>query len=217
MIIISDIGCLWIPSPLGFTITISALHSGYSVTVYCILSTSLLPSLEYLLHSALNSNDSSFLTATLQLLSHIPQFTHLLVRCLRKQERSTWPFAVHDASDILRLFHSFLLKDDLEYAVTTISILQGLHCRLNEKNVVVPEDPKENQMQSLSQLFPKELEWVPYHFSEVFKENSEVDCIAHRSGLQLLFVALVRERYELLQDVYRFLEMEVWVNKVAEF
>lgn len=72
-------------------------------------------------------------------------------------------------------------------------------------------------MQSLSQLFPKELEWVPYHFSEVFKENSEVDCIAHRSGLQLLFVALVRERYELLQDVYRFLEMEVWVNKVAEF
>ena len=174
---------------------------------------SLLPSLEYLLHCALNSNDSSFLSATLQLLSHIPQFTHLLVRCLRKQERSTWPFAVHDASDILRLFRSFLLKDDLEYAVTTISILQGLHCRLNEKNLVIPEDPKENQVQALSQLFPKELEWIPYHFSEVFKENSEVDCIAHRSGLQLLFVALVRERYELLQDVYRFLEMEVWMNK----
>lgn len=191
-----------------YTVATALLFIAYSQHI-----PSLLPSLEYLLHCALNSNDSSFLTATLQLLSHIPQFTHLLVRCLRKQERSTWPFVVHDASDILRLFRSFLLKDDLEYAVTTISILQGLHCRLNEQKPEIPKDTNESQMETLKQLFPKDMDWVPTHFSEIFKESSESDCVAHLSGLQLLFVALIRERYELLQDVYRFLAMEVSIHE----
>ena len=44
-------------------------------------------SLEYLLHYALNSGDPPFLTATFQLLSHLPFFSHLLVRCLRKRSR----------------------------------------------------------------------------------------------------------------------------------
>lgn len=94
---------------------------------------SLLPSLEYLLHCALNSNDHFFLISTLQLLAHLPQFTHLLICCLRKQERSTWPFAIHKPSDILHLFNGFLLKNDLEYATTTIAILQGLLCSLHLK------------------------------------------------------------------------------------
>lgn len=176
----------------------------------------LLPSLEYLLHCALNSDDSSFLTATLRLLSRLPQFSHLLVRCLRKQERSTWPFAVHSASDILQLFRSFLLKRDFEYAVTTISILQGLQCSLNR--VAMEGETEEetrlllhdsNLLRDIIAMFSGDLEFVPSLFANVFSDAPQGDCVAHRSGLQLLLVALLQQQYDLLPDIYRFLQMEV--------
>lgn len=192
---------------------------------------SLLASLEYLLHCALNSNDHFFLTSTLQLLAHLPQFIHLLICCLRKQERSTWPFAIHKPSDILHLFNGFLLRNDLEYATTTIAILQGLLCSLyrnpeqnqeqkeedpanhdrspSSRRPALPDLNDAEEMAELRGLFQKINPHISNAFPFLFETPHSSYCIAHRSGLHLLFVCLTLRMYDTLADVYRFLLMEV--------
>lgn len=168
-------------------------------------------SLEFLLHYALNCGDSTFLSATLQLLSQLPFFSHILVRCLRKQERSMWPFAVQNAEDIQSLYLEFLFNNDMEYAVTTISILQGLLCSVGNAWNAATQSPL--QIETWKQALRGSEEWLIDDYSEVFCCNVEGECVAHLSGLQLLFVAIIRGEYALLADIYRFLLMEVRMGR----
>lgn len=151
---------------------------------------------------------------------------HLLICCLRKQERSTWPFAIHKPSDILHLFNGFLLKNDLEYATTTIAILQGLLCSLNlnkegedYQNQDGNEDDRmhalsdyleeKEEMEKLKILFQSSNPVILALFPFLFETPSTTYCIAHRSGLQLLLTCLTLKQYDMIPDIYRFLVMEV--------
>ena len=166
-------------------------------------------SLEYLLHYALNSGDPPFLTATFQLLSHLPSFSHLLVRCLRKQERSMWPFTIKNCGEVGHLFHSFLLSNDMEYATTTVSILQGLACSIsdqwNEENRTQRDTVPLAQWK---EFVEGECAWILDAYAGVMTEKEE-GCVAHACALQLLIVVIIRGYFSQLADVYRFLIMEV--------
>ena len=164
-------------------------------------------SLEFLLHYALNCGDPAFLSGALQLLSQLPFFSHILVRCLRKQERSMWPFAVQNAEDIKSLYLQFLFNNDMEYAVTTISILQGLLCSVGKAWNAESTQPL--QLETWKEVLKGSEEWLIDDYSEVFCCNVPNECVAHLSGLQLLFVAIIRGEYALLADIDRFLLMEV--------
>ena len=165
-------------------------------------------------HYALNCGDSTFLSAALQLLSQLPFFSHILVRCLRKQERSMWPFAVQNAEDIKSLYLQFLFNNDMEYAVTTISILQGLLCSVGNAWNASTQSPL--QIETWKQALQGTEEWLIDDYSEVFCCSVEGECVAHLSGLQLLFVAIIRGEYALLADIYRFLLMEVGTGRAFQ-
>lgn len=171
-------------------------------------------SLEFLLHYALNCGDAPFLSAALQLLSQLPFFSHILVRCLRKQERSMWPFAVQNAEDIKSLYLHFLFNNDMEYAVTTISILQGLLCSVGSAWTAEAQPPL--RLETWRQALQGSEEWLLDDYSEVFCCSVAEECVAHLSGLQLLFVAIIRGEYALLADIYRFLLMEVGFGAACE-
>lgn len=164
-------------------------------------------SLEYLLHYSLNNNNSSFLAVCLQLLSQLPYYSRLLVRCLRKQERSMWPFAVQRTEDIIELFHSFLFTNDMEYSITTISILQGLVCNASQTREVTTA--KSVPIKIWRKNIQSEEDWLFDDYEEIFTEDIKGDCTAHITGLQLLLVCILRGQFSLLPDVYRFLTMEV--------
>lgn len=172
-------------------------------------------SLEYLLHCALNNDNASFLAACLQLLSQLPYYSRILVRCLRKQERSMWPFAVQKTEDIVQLFHTFLFTNDMEYSITTISILQGLLCNASQSREelqtveLIPIKTWRNNIQS-------EEDWLFEDYAEIFTGGIDQDCLAHIHGLQLLLVCIMRGHYALLPDIYRFLGMEVGVESRGE-
>lgn len=166
-------------------------------------------SLEYLLHYALNSGDPPFLTATFQLLSHLPFFSHLLVRCLRKQERSMWPFTIKNCGEVCHLFHSFLLSDDMEYATTTVSILQGLACSIGDQwNEGSTLQCNAVALAQWKEFVEGECAWILDAYAGVMTEKEE-DCVAHTCALQLLVVVVIRGYFSQLADVYRFLIMEV--------
>ena len=156
----------------------------------------------------------AFLSAALQLLSQLPFFSHILVRCLRKQERSMWPFAVQNAEDIKSLYLQFLFNNDMEYAVTTISILQGLLCSVGNAWNASTQAPL--QIETWKQALQGSEEWLIDDYSEVFCCKLEGECVAHLSGLQLLFVAIIRGEYALLADIYRFLLMEVGIARAFQ-
>lgn len=173
-------------------------------------------SLEYLLHFALNSGNPSFLAATFQLLSQLPLFSRILVRCLRKQERSMWPFAIKNTCEVCHLFHSFLLSDDFEYAVTTISILQGLACSVaDEWPKPAAEAYHPVSLKQWRGCVKGDSVWVLERFASVMEEKGE-DCVAHVSALQLLLVIVIRGYFSQLAEVYRFLVMEVGVGEKCE-
>ena len=173
-------------------------------------------SLEYLLHFALNSGNPSFLAATFQLLSQLPLFSRILVRCLRKQERSMWPFAIKNTCEVCHLFHSFLLSDDFEYAVTTISILQGLACSVaGEWPKPAAEAYHPVSLKQWRGCVKGDSVWVLERFASVMEEKGE-DCVAHVSALQLLLVIVIRGYFSQLAEVYRFLVMEVGVGEKCE-
>ena len=190
------------------------IASGYLQQGLMLSLPGLIPSLEFMLHYALNCGDSSFLSATLQLLSQLPFFSHILVRCLRKQERSMWPFAVQNAEDIKILYRQFLFNNDMEYAVTTISILQGLLCSIGEGWTSKAEESL--SLDLWKQVLHGKEEWLVDDYSEVFCCEIENECIAHVSGLQLLLVAIIRDEYSLLADIDRFLLMEVVVDNLLD-
>ena len=173
-------------------------------------------SIEYLLHFALNSGNPPFLAATFQLLSQLPLFSRILVRCLRKQERSMWPFAIKNTCEVCCLFHSFLISDDLEYAITTISILQGLACSVTgewQKSATEAYHPV--SLSQWKECVEEEKEWVLERFASVMEEKEE-DCVAHVSALQLLLMMMIRGYFSQLGEVYRFLVMEVRVGEKCE-
>ena len=160
----------------------------------------------------MNNEDSSFLANCLQLLSQLPYYSRILVRCLRKQERSLWPFAVQRTEDILQLFHSFLFTGDIEYAVTTISILQGLVCNALPTVSQVSNDIEILSLEEWKKNIHTQEEWLFEDYGEIFSEQIEKECIAHINGLQLLLICIMKEQYTILPDVYRFLMMEVGVS-----
>ena len=190
------------------------IASGYLQQAMALYLPGFPASLEFLLHYALNCGDSTFLSAALQLLSQLPFFSHILVRCLRKQERSMWPFAVQNAEDIKSLYLQFLFNNDMEYAVTTISILQGLLCSVGNAWNASTQAPL--QIETWKQALQGSEEWLIDDYSEVFCCNVEGECVAHLSGLQLLFVAIIRGEYALLADIYRFLLMEVGITRAFQ-
>lgn len=163
-------------------------------------------SMEYLLHNAINNDDSSFLAICLQLLSQLPYYSRILVRCLRKQERSMWPFAVQKTEDIIHLFHTFLFTNDMEYSITTISILHGLLCNVSQTSESVgPTIPISTWKQNIQ----SNEDWLLDDYSEVFTGAIPQECPAHLNGLQLLLVCIMKKHFGLMTDVYRYLLMEV--------
>ena len=122
-----------------------------------------------------------------------------------------WPFAVQNAEDIQSLYLEFLFNNDMEYAVTTISILQGLLCSVGNAWNAATQSPL--QIETWKQALRGSEEWLIDDYSEVFCCNVEGECVAHLSGLQLLFVAIIRGEYALLADIYRFLLMEVRMGR----
>ena len=69
------------------------------------------------------------------------------------------------------------------------------------------------QIETWKQALRGSEEWLIDDYSEVFCCNVEGECVAHLSGLQLLFVAIIRGEYALLADIYRFLLMEVRMGR----
>lgn len=170
-------------------------------------------SLEYLLHYAINNDNSSFLAICLQLLSQLPYYSRILVRCLRKQERSMWPFAVQKTEDIIQLFHTFLFTNDMEYSITTISILHGLLCSVIQNGEteceIIPISTWQKHIKT-------EETWLFEDYAEIFTGEIEHECPAHLNGLQLLLVCVMKHHFALLADIYRYLVMEVGVVSLCE-
>ena len=119
-----------------------------------------------------------------------------------------------NAEDIKSLYLQFLFNNDMEYAVTTISILQGLLCSVGNAWNVSTQAPL--QIETWKQALQGSEEWLIDDYSEVFCCNVEGECVAHLSGLQLLFVAIIRGEYALLADIYRFLLMEVGITRAFQ-
>ena len=72
------------------------------------------------------------------------------------------------------------------------------------------------QIETWKQALQGSEEWLIDDYSEVFCCNVEGECVAHLSGLQLLFVAIIRGEYALLADIYRFLLMEVGITRAFQ-
>ncbi|KAK8791117.1 hypothetical protein WA158_005748 [Blastocystis sp. Blastoise] len=102
-------------------------------------------SLEYLLHISLNSATSAFLRYLLNLLSVIPIFPRILTTCLRKQERSTWPYVIRNRTQSLKMFHLFMKSRDMEFASTSLALVQGLLCTVSENYNDMLELEKERE------------------------------------------------------------------------
>lgn len=118
-----------------------------------------------------------------------------------------WPFAVQRTEDIIQLFHTFLFTNDMEYSITTISILQGLVCNASQTREVTTTERV--PIKTWRKNIQSEEDWLFDDYEEIFTEDIKGDCAAHITGLQLLLVCILRGYYSLLPDVYRYLTMEV--------
>lgn len=172
----------------------------------------LLPALEFMIHSALNHSTPEVLHSTLTFLSAYSIFPQVLIGCLRKQERSTWPYALHNPLDILYLFRIFLNAGQVQFATAIISVLQGIDCVASETFIphsIHPElslwcdgkailDQTHPSLRFLMEIFG--WLWEPTDCTE--------ECIAHKAGIELLMVLLLRRQTHGLSDIYRFVLME---------
>lgn len=164
----------------------------------------------------LNHGSSSCLHSTLATLSDLTFFPQILIRCLRKQERTTWPRAVHNVYDLLFIFRSFLNAGDLEFASTSISILQGVACSASE--ICIHQDTSDSlyrwcNFAAISRQALPSLRFLLTPFSYLWVEESmsprdSEECVAHKSGIELLLVRILRGEVSSLSDIYRFVVME---------
>lgn len=181
-------------------------------------------SLEFLLHSSLNHGSPDHLQKTMKLLSTSPLFPAVLVNCLRKQERTTWPRALHDPLDILLLFRKFLSRGNPDFAAGIVSVLQGVSCAGSEVCLPFPAGTASRDFlytwcdpAGVSRVALPELAFLLEPFRYLFAEIGPIpasECLAHKAGLELLFVRILQGRFAGLSDVYRFVVMEE--NRHAE-
>lgn len=173
-------------------------------------------SLEFFIHSSLNHSSSQHLTQALSLLSSTSLFPRLIINCLRKQERTIWSRIIHNALDILFLFRTTLYGGDLSLASACINVLQGVLCSASEVSLTASIPLSEalykwcdwEAVKSASQTWAQcLLDSLKYIFE--FDNQSSMDvCVAHKAGIELIVVLLVRGTVRGLSDVYRFVVME---------
>lgn len=181
-------------------------------------------SLEFLLHSSLNHGSRDHLQKTMKLLATSPLFPAVLVNCLRKQERTTWPRALHNPLDILFLFRRFLSRGNPDFAAGIVSVLQGVSCTGSEVCLPFPAGTASRDYlytwcdpAGVSRVALPELAFLLEPFGYLFAEIGPIpasECLAHKAGLELLFVRILQGRFAGLSDVYRFVVMEE--NRHAE-
>ena len=177
---------------------------------------SLSPSLEFFLHSSLNHSSSLHLQQTLSLLSSSSLFPRILIDCLRKQERTIWTRIIHNPLDILFLFRTTLYGGDLELASACISVLQGVACSGSEVAIPLSLPSKDiayrwcdwDSVRSVCQSeYLSFLNSIQFVFKPI--DNTSLDvCIAHKAGIELIVILILRGMISGLSDVYRFLVME---------
>lgn len=181
-------------------------------------------SLEFLLHASLNHSNTQHLALTMKLLASSPLFPPVLVNCLRKQERTTWPRALHDPLDVLFLFRQFLYRGNPDFAAGVVSVLQGVSCVGSEVCLPFPAGTKANEFlytwcdaEGVLRVACPEFAFLLDPFRFLFSEIGPIpatECLAHKAGLELLFVRILQGRFAGLSDVYRFVVMEE--NRHAE-
>lgn len=175
-------------------------------------------SLEFLLHASLNHSLPHHLAASMKLLASSPLFPAVLVNCLRKQERTTWPRALHDPLDVLFLFRQFLYRGNSDFAAGVVSVLQGVSCAGSEVCLPFPAGTKSADFlytwcdpEGVSRVARPEFAFLLDPFRFLFAEIGPIpatECLAHKAGLELLFVRILQGRFAGLSDVYRFVVME---------
>lgn len=169
--------------------------------------------LEFCVHAALNHGSAACLHATLTSLSALSFFPQILIRCLRKQERTTWPRALHSANDLVFVFRTFLAAGDLDFATVVISVLQGITCSASETAIPADNDAllySWCNYLAVTRQTPSHLRFLLPSFAFLWNEEGShgFECVAHKAGLELLLLRVVRGETFALGDVYRFVLME---------
>lgn len=169
--------------------------------------------LEFCVHAALNHGSASCLHATLAALSALSFFPQILIRCLRKQERTTWPRALHSANDLVFVFRTFLAAGDLDFATVVISVLQGIACPASETSIPADNDAllySWCNYLAVTRQTPSHLRFLLPSFAFVWNAEGShgFECVAHKAGVELLLLRVLRGEVFALGDVYRFVLME---------
>ena len=169
--------------------------------------------LEFCVHAALNHGSASCLHATLAALSALSFFPQILMRCLRKQERTTWPRALHSANDLVFVFRTFLAAGDLDFATVVISVLQGIACPASETSIPTDNDAllySWCNYLAVTRQTPSHLRFLLPSFAFLWNAEGShgFECVAHKAGVELLLLRVLRGEIFALGDVYRFVLME---------
>ena len=175
-----------------------------------------------MIHSALNYASPSTLSSTLIFLSQYPIFPQLFVNCLRKQEKTTWPKAIHNPNDILYLFRLFLNRGNIEFATSIISILQGVDCVTSETFLHQPSTiPNKLYHWCDIKTIYKQAHPTRIYLVDVIRwlwdgskdgKRGELqddhECVAHKASVELLMMIVLRNQTMNISDIYRFIVME---------
>lgn len=77
--------------------------------------------------------------------------------CLRKQERSTWPYVIRNREQSLKMFALFLKSRDMEFASISLALVQGLLCTVSEMYIGKMKEDKEEEEEKSSEEDKEEL------------------------------------------------------------
>lgn len=212
--IILETTCL-LNSPLLVLLQSSHLHEAnqFLQVFYQQHIPNLLPSLEFMIHSALNYSTPSILHTVLHFLSSYSIFPQILIGCLRKQERTTWPRALTNPFDILYLFRIFMNAGETHFASLILSVLQGVDCKVSETYIQPPSSLSQLSLwcnfNSIKQHIQPSFTFLTESFSWIWNDTThETECITHKAGIELILVLIFQHQIKGISDVYRFIVME---------